>query len=52
MINPKISADWSMTKPIANFSCTPHVQQVHTKAEVVHLTPGILGLWVLFKYHA
>ena len=39
MINPRISADWSTTKPIAVFSCTPGVQEIHTKAEVVHLTP-------------
>ena len=38
MINHKISADWSTTKPIAAFSCTP---LVHTKAEVVHLTPAL-----------
>ena len=44
MINRRISAVWSTTKPIAPFSCTPRVQQVHTKAEVVHLTPGLLGL--------
>ena len=52
MINPRITLGWSMTKLIANFSCTPRVQQVHTKAEVVYLTPGLLGLWVLFNYHA
>ena len=52
MINPRISAVWSTTKHIAPFSCTPHVQQVHTKAEVVHLTPGLLGLGVLFNCHA
>ena len=52
MINPGISADWSTTKPIAVFSCTPRVQEVHTKAEVVHLTPGLLGLGVLFNCHA
>ena len=52
MINPRISADWSMTKPIAPFSCTPRVQEVHTKADVVHLTPGLLGLGVLFNIHA
>ena len=52
MINPRISADWSKTKPIAAFSCTPGVQEVHTKAEVVHLTPGLLGLGVLFNGHA
>ena len=49
MINPRISADWSMTKPIAARSRTPGV---HTKAEVVHLTPGLLGLDVLFNCHA
>ena len=52
MINPRISAVWITTKPIALFSCTPRVQQVRTKAEVVHLTPGLLGLWVLFNCHA
>ena len=52
MIKPRISADWSSTKPIAAFSCTPGVQEVHTKAEVVHLTPGLLGLRVLFNCHA
>ena len=52
MINPRISADWIMTKPIAAFSCTPIVQEVYTKAEVVHLTPGLLGLAVLFNCHA
>ena len=52
MINPRISAVWSMTKPIAAFSCTPRVQVVHIKAEVVHLTPGLVGLEVLFNCHA
>ena len=52
MINSTISAVWSTTKPIAAFSCTPHVQEVHTKAEVVHLTPGVLGFGVLFNCHA
>ena len=52
MINPIISADWSTTKPIAEFSCTPRVQEVHTKAEVVNLTPGVLGLGVLFNCQA
>ena len=37
---------------IAVFSCTPRVQEVHTKAEVVHLTPGVLGLIVLCSSHA
>ena len=49
MINHRISADWSTTKPIAAFTCTPRVQEVHTKAEVVHLTPGLLGLGVLYN---
>ena len=52
MINPSISAVWSMTKQIAPFSCTPCVQEVHTKAEIVHLIPGLLGLGVLFNCHA
>ena len=52
MINPRISAVWSTTKPIVPFLCTQRVQEVHTKAEVVHLTPGILGLGVLFNCHA
>ena len=52
MINPRMSAVWSITKPIAPFSCTPRVQQVHNKAEVVLLTPGFLGLGVLFNCHA
>ena len=51
MINHRISAVWSTTKPIAAFSCTPRLQ-VHTKAEVVHFTPGLLGLGVLFNCHA
>ena len=46
MINPRISAVWSTTKQFEQFSCTPRVQEVHTKAEVVHLTPGLLGLGV------
>ena len=52
MINPRISAVWSTTKPIAPFSCTPCVQEVHFKAEGVHLTPGLLGLGELFNWHA
>ena len=52
MINPRISADWSTTKSIAAFSCTPLVQEIHTKAEFLHLTPGLLGLGVLFNCHA
>ena len=52
MINPRISAVWITTKAIALFSCTPRVQEVHTKAEVVHLTPGLLGLGIIFHCHA
>ena len=51
MINHRISADWSTTNPIAAFSCTLRVQEVHTKAEVVHLSPGLLGLVALFNFH-
>ena len=51
MINPRISADWSTTKPIAAFSCIPSVQEVHTKAEIADRTPGLLGLGVLFNCH-
>ena len=52
MINHRISADWSTTKPNAAFCCTPRVQEVHSKVEVVHLTPGLLGLGVLCSSHA
>ena len=52
MINHRVSADWSTTKPIAVFSCTPRVQEVHTKAEVVHHSPGVQSLGVLFNCHA
>ena len=52
MINPRTSADWSTTKPIAAFSCTPRVQEVHSKAEMLNLTPSLLGLWVLFSSHS
>ena len=52
MIKHRISADRSKTKPIAAFSCTPRVEEVHTKAEVLHLTPGLLGLGVLCSSHA
>ena len=48
MINPRISSDWSTTQPIQPFFCTPRVQEVHTKAEVIHPTPGHLGLGVIF----
>ena len=51
IINPRISAVWSTTKQIAPFSCTPRVQELHTKAEVAHLTTGLLGLGVLFNCH-
>ena len=53
MIKPRISADWSTTKPIAAFSCTPRVHEVHTKAElIIHITPGLLGLGELCSSHA
>ena len=52
MINPRISAVWSTNKEIEPFSCTPRLQEVHTKAEVVHISPGLLGLGVLFNCHA
>ena len=52
MINPSISALWSTTKQRAPFSCTPRVQEVHAKAEFVNLTPGVLGLAVLFNCQA
>ena len=52
MINHRISADLSRTKQIAAFYCTPRVQEVHTKAEVVHLTPGLIDVGVLFNFHA
>ena len=52
MINPRISADWSTTNAFAPLSCSPCVQEVHTKAELVLPTPGLLGLGVLFNIHA
>ena len=52
MINYRIPADWSTTKTIAALSCTQRVQEVHTKAEVVHLTSGLLGLGVIYSSHA
>ena len=52
MINPRISTVWSTNKQIEPFSCTPRVQEVHTKADVVHLSPVLLGLGVLFNCHA
>ena len=52
MINPRISAVWRATKQIGPFSCTPRVQEVPTKAEVLHLTPGLLGLGLLFNCDA
>ena len=52
MINPRISAVWSTTKQIKPFSYSPRVQEVHTKAEIVHISPGLLGLGVLFNCHA
>ena len=52
MINPSISTVCSTIKQIGPFSCTQRVQEVHTKAEVVLLSPGLLGLGVLFNCHA
>ena len=52
MIFPGISAVWSTSKPIAPFSRTPRVQEEHTRAEVLPLTPGLLDLGVLFNCHA
>ena len=49
IIKHRISADWSTTKPITSSSCTPCVQEVHIKAEVVHLSPDLLGLGILFN---
>ena len=51
MIDPRISAVWSTTKPIAPLLCTQRIQEEHTKSEVVHLTPGLLGLRLLFNCH-
>ena len=47
MINPRISAVWSTKKLIAPFSCTPRVQEVHTKAEVrtpYPWSPRLMGI--------
>ena len=52
MINPRITAVWSTTIQIAPFSCTPRLQEVHTKADVVHLSPDLLGLGVIFNCQA
>ena len=52
MINHRHSADWVTIRQNSACSCTPRIQEVHTKAEVVHLTPGLLGLGVLFNCHA
>ena len=52
MINPRFSAVWSTNKAIEPFSCTPRVQEVYTKYDVVHLSPGLLGLGVLFNCQA
>ena len=52
MIHPRMSAVCSTTKPIEPFSCTLCVQEVHTIAEAVCLTPGLLGLGVLFNCYA
>ena len=54
MINPRIRVVLSKTKPIATFSCTQRVQEVHTKAEDVCTSctrgvqeNGTIGLVVL-----
>ena len=52
MINHRISAVWSTTKPFAALSCTPPVKEVHTKAEIVQLTTALLILGVLYSSHA
>ena len=52
MINPRISTEWSTTNPIEAFSCTSRVQEVHTKAEIIHLSTGFLGLGVLLNCQA
>ena len=52
MINPSISADWATTKSNEPFSCTPRVQEVHTKAEIIHPTAGDLGLGVILTTQA
>ena len=52
MINPRISVVWSTTKQIAQFSCAQREQEVQNKTEVVHLTPALLGLGVIFNSHA
>ena len=49
MINPRISAGVRTNRLQHS---TPRVQEVQPKAKVVHLTPGLLGLGVLFKCHA
>ena len=51
MNNRRFSEDCSSINQIAAFSCTPRVQEMHTKAEVVHLTTVLLGLGVLFNCH-
>ena len=52
MINPRFSAVWNTTKQIATLSSTPRVQEEHTKPEVVHPIPDLLGLGVLFNCNA
>ena len=44
-----MSADWSTTKPIAPFSCTPRAKEVHTKAEVGTPYPWSLRLGVYYS---
>ena len=52
MINHRIYADWSTSKPFVALSCTPGVQEVHAKAEIVQLITALLGLGVLYSIQA
>ena len=46
MINHRISAGWTTTNQFEPFSCTPRVQEVHTKAEDVRYpwSPRLRGI--------
>ena len=48
-INSRVNIAYASEAP---FSCTPRVQEAHTQAEVVHITPRLLGLRVFFNCHA
>ena len=43
MINPRISAVWSTTKELEQFSCTPRVSEVYTKADIVPTKETLSG---------